>query len=191
MRSTPGCRYKSMELHPTPESWRIALLTAAGSVLFAVGGVVLVALRGSSVALLVTGILGSLAALATLIPALGALTATVDADIRGVTVRRLGFTSRYRWAEVAAVRLVERRANVPDGTEYHWIVPSRSKHLVAVPCLELTDGRVRELPALAAPADGRRRAAANEQTKRLAHLRSLTLTGDGAHSSGDHIRRVG
>ena len=165
-----------MELHPTPESWRLALLTALGSIAIAAGGAVIVALHGNSVALLVTGILVIVAALATFTPALGALTAVVDADIRGVSVRRFGRTSRYPWSDVVAVRLIERRANVPDGTEYHWLVPSRSDHLVAVPSLELTDGRIRELPALAAPAEGRRRAAANEQARRLAHLRGLTVT---------------
>ena len=42
----------------------------------------------------------------------------------------------------------------PDGTEYHWLGPSRAGHFVAVPCLELADGTVRELPTLAAPAEG-------------------------------------
>jgi hypothetical protein len=165
-----------MELRPTPESWRLALLTGVGALAIAVAGVAVVALRGHSVALLVTGVLIIVAALATFVPALGALTAVVDADIRGVSVRRFGRTSRYRWADVVAVRVIERMANVPDGTEYHWFVPSRSKHLVAVPCLELIGGRIRQLPALAAPADGRRRAAATEQAKRLAHLRGLTAT---------------
>ncbi len=133
----------------------------------------MVAVRAHSLALLVAGVLIAAAALATFVPAVGTLTAAVDADVRGVTVRRLGRSSTYRWSDVVAIRVVERKAKVPDGTEYHWVVPSRSRHLVAVPSLQLVDGRVRELPALAAPADGRRRAAANEHVKRLAHLRAL------------------
>jgi Bacterial PH domain len=168
-----------MELHPTPESWRIALLTAFGAALVAAAGVVVVAGFGHSVALIVTGVLVALAAVATLVPALGTLTATVDADTRGVTVRRLGHSSYYPWAEVVEVRLLERRANVPDGTEYHWVVPSRSRHVVAVPCLALADGTVRELPALAAPASGPARAAASEHAEHLARMRNqASATGD-------------
>jgi hypothetical protein len=168
-----------MELHPTPESWRLALLTAVGAALVAVAGVVVVAGFGHSVALVVTGVLVTLAAVATLVPAIGTLTATVDADIRGVTVRRLGHSSYYPWAEVVEVRLLERRANVPDGTEYHWVVPSRSRHVVAVPCLALADGTVRELPALSAPAAGPGRAAASEHAEHLARMRNqASATGD-------------
>ncbi len=191
MPPTPSCRYNGMELHPTPASRRMALLTALGAIVIAVGGVVIIALRGDSVALLATGALVTLAALATFAPALGALTAVVDADIRGVTVRRFGRTAYYPWTDVTAVRVVERRANVPDGTEYHWVVPSRSKHIVAVPCLDLAGGRVRELPALAAPADGRRRAAAGEQARRLAHLRGLTLAGDDAGPGRTNLSQAG
>lgn len=175
-----------MELHPTPESWRIALLTAIASILVVAAGAVAIALRGDSQALLVAGIVVGIAAFATFVPALGAVTASVDADIRGITVRRLGFAARYGWGDVTAIRVVERQAHVPDGTQYHWLVPGRAKHVVAVPSLELADGRVRELPALAAPAYGRRRAAANQQAKRLNHLRGLTLTAE-----HDQISRVG
>ncbi len=173
-----------MELHPTPESWRIALLTAIGALAIAIGGVVLTTELGHPLALVVTAVVVGLAALATLLPALGTLTAAVDADVRGVTVRRLGRSAHYPWTEIVEVRLRERRASVPDGTEYHWVVPSRSRHMVAVPCLALADGRVRELPALAAPAVGARRAAASEYAERLAHLRNLTFT-----AADDHVTR--
>jgi hypothetical protein len=169
-----------MELHPTPESWRIALFTAVGAVVVAGGGVVVLVGFGYSVALVVTGVLIVLAAVATLLPALGTLTAAVDADTRGVTVRRFGRSSYYPWADVTEVRLLERRANVPDGTEYHWLVPSRSRHVVAVPCLALVDGTLRELPALAAPASGPRRAAASTHAEHLAHVRNQSSTGTGA-----------
>jgi PH (Pleckstrin Homology) domain-containing protein len=169
-----------MELHPTPESWRIALFTAIGAVLVAGGGAVVLVGFGHSVTLVLTGVLIVLAAVATLLPALGALTATVDADTRGVTVRRLGRSSYYPWADVTEVRLLERRASVPDGTEYHWVVPSRSRHVVAVPCLALADGTLRELPALAAPASGARRAAASTHAEHLAHVRNQSSAGAGA-----------
>jgi hypothetical protein len=172
-----------MELHPTPKSWRIALLTAVGAALIAAAGVVVVAGFGHSVALIVTGVLVALAAGATLVPAIGTLTASVDADTRGVTVRRLGHASYYPWAEVVEVRLLERRANVPDGTEYHWVVPSRSRHVVAVPSLALADGTVRELPALAAPASGPGRAAASEHAEHLARLRNQASATSGAQVS--------
>jgi hypothetical protein len=175
-----------MELHPTPESWRIALFTALGAVGIGIAGVAFTVVFRSSTALIATGILIAIAATATLLPAVGALTASVDADARGVTVRRFGLATYYAWADVTGVHLVERRANVPDGTEYHWVVPSRSKHVVAVPCLELADGRVREIPALAAPAYGVRRAAAIQQAERLLHLQGLT------HAPRDqHITRAG
>ena len=165
-----------MELHPTPESWRIALVTAVGAVVFGLAGTVVAAIFSSSAALLASGVVLAVAALATLAPAVGALSATVDADTRGVVVRRFGHTSRYPWSDVVDVRVIERRASVPDGTEYHWVVPSRAAHLVAVPCLELTDGRIRQLPALAAPAAGPRRAAATEHAAVLERLRPPTAT---------------
>ncbi len=172
-----------MELHPTPESWRIALLTAVGSVLVAGAGAVFLFGFGNSVAQLVTGALVVLAAVATLLPALGALTATVDADTRGVSVRRLGRSSYYPWGDVVEVRLLERRANVPDGTEYHWVLPSRARHMVAVPCLALVDGSVRELPALAGPASGPGRAAASEHAEHLARVRNQTFASADARVS--------
>jgi len=163
-----------MELHPTPESWRMALLTAIGALAVGLGGVLVATDFAGSAVLVGAGIVLGLAALATLAPAIGTLSATVDADTRGVVVRRFGRTARYAWADVVDVRVIERRASVPDGTEYHWVVPGRSAHLVAVPCLELADGRVRQLPALAAPATGPRSAAAREYAELLEHVRSLT-----------------
>ena len=168
-----------MELHPTPESWRIALFTAIGALGVGLAGAIVIARFGSSGALLAAGIVIGLAALATFAPAIGALSATVDADSRGVTVRRFGRTSTYAWADVVDVKVVERRASVPDGTEYHWVVPSRAHHVVAVPSLELADGRVRQLPALAAPATGPKRAAVREYVELLAQLHALT-TGAGS-----------
>jgi hypothetical protein len=168
-----------VELHPTPESWRVALLTALGALVVVVAGATTAALFSGTGALLAAGILVGLAGLATFAPAIGALSATVDADSHGVAVRRFGRTSQYTWADVVAVRIIERRASVPDGTEYHWMVPRRSAHVVAVPCLELADGRMRELPALAAPATGPRSIAAREYAALLSHLRTLTA-GSGA-----------
>ncbi|MDQ1383972.1 MAG: hypothetical protein QOG65_1351 [Actinomycetota bacterium] len=156
-----------MELRPTPASWRIALATAFGAFVIAICGLVLALALGSSAAV-ATGIAISAAAFATFVPALGALSATVDVDRNGVTVRRLGRSTRVAWSEVADVQVVDRPANVPDGTEYHWVVPRRPRHVVAVPVLVLADGRIRQLPALASPADGPRRAGA------LAHARVLT-----------------
>jgi Bacterial PH domain len=160
----------AVELHPTPESRRIALLTAAGSFGIAVVATIVAVIVRASVPLLVASIVVVLAALATFVPAVGALSATVDADTRGVTIRRLGRASRFAWREIAGVRVIERRASVPDGTEYHWVAPSRAGHVVAVPCLELSDGRVRQLPALAAPATGARSAVAYRCAEELAHL---------------------
>jgi hypothetical protein len=162
-----------MELHPTPESWRIALLTAIGALGIALGAATMVAVFGSSAAVVAAVVI--IAALATFAPAVGAMSAAVDADVRGVTIRRFGRTSRYAWSDIVDVRLVERRASVPDGTEYHWVVPSRSRHVVAVPCLELADGRVRQLPALAAPATGPRSAAAREHAAALTYLRGISV----------------
>ena len=163
-----------MELHPTPESWRIALFTALGAAVVAAGGAGVAAGFRGSVALIILGVLVVVAGLATFAPAVGTLSATVDADARGVSVRRFGRVSRYSWADVADVRVIVRRASVPDGTEYHWVFPSRRSHVVAVPCLELADGRVRELPALAAPASGPRSSAATDSARILEHLRGLT-----------------
>jgi hypothetical protein len=163
----------AVELHPTPESWRVALFTAIGSLVIAVAAATLAFATSPPVALSVAAVLVLLAALATFVPAVGALSATVDADVRGVTVRRLGRTARFAWPDISAVRVIERRASVPDGTEYHWIAPSRGGHVVAVPCLELADGRMRELPALAAPAAGARSAIAYRCAEVLAHLKPL------------------
>jgi hypothetical protein len=169
-----------MELHPTPESWRVALLTAFGAAATtAVGTWVAVAFAGTAV-LLTGGILVALAGIATLLPAIGALSATVDADAHGVTIRRFGRDSRYPWDDIVDVRVVVRRASVPDGTEYHWVVPNRRTHFVAVPSLVLTNGHVREIPALAAPAEGLHSGAAAAHTAALAreHERE-TARGDG------------
>ena len=172
-RVPPGADSPRMELHPTPESWRIALFTAIGA--FGIGlAAVLAATALARTAAVVAAVVVVLAALATLVPALGTMSATVDVDARGVTVRRLGRTARYLWAEVADVHVVERAASVPDGTEYHWVVPSRGGHVVAVPCLALADGRARQLPALAAPATGPASAAAREYAAILSYFRALT-----------------
>ncbi|MCU1468358.1 MAG: hypothetical protein JWM72_4286 [Actinomycetia bacterium] len=165
-----------MELRPTPESWRIALGTAFGALVVAMCGLALALALGSSAAV-AAGTAITAAAFATFVPALGALSAIVDVDGNGVTVRRLGRSARIAWSEVADVQVVDRPASVPDGTEYHWVVPRRPRHVVAVPVLVLADGRIRQLPALAAPADGRKRAAA------LAHARVLTDLRIGAASS--------
>ena len=92
----------------------------------------------------------ALCGVATLLPAVGTLSASVDVDNDGVTVRRFGRASHYAWLDIETIEVVERRA-VPDGTEYHWVVPSRRAHVVAVPCLTLSNGERRELPALSAP----------------------------------------
>ena len=177
-----------MELHPTPESWRIALLTAIGAFGIGLAGAILAAVFHGSGALLVACVLIGVAALATLAPAVGTLTATVDADSRGVAIRRFGRTARYAWSDVVDVRVIERRANVPDGTEYHWVVPRRGAHVVAVPCLALADGRVRELPALAAPAAGPRSAAAREYAALLERVRVLTTAATDAPADAHLIR---
>ena len=160
-----------MELHPTPESWRIALGTAVGALAIAVCGLVLALALGSSAAV-GAGIAITAAALATFVPALGTLSAVVDADGNGVTVRRLGRSARFAWSDVREVRVVDRPASVPDGTEYHWVVPRRPRHVVAVPVLVLADGRIRQLPALASPADGPKRAMALAYANVLTNLRS-------------------
>jgi len=162
-----------MELHPTPESWRIALFTAIGALGVAAAAIIAAVVFGTTGTAIAAAVTVT-AALATFMPAIGTMSATVDADARGVTIRRLGRTARYAWTDVVGVRVIERRASVPDGTEYHWVVPSRSAHVVAVPCLELANGRVRQLPALAAPAAGPRSAAAREHAGILTYFRALT-----------------
>jgi hypothetical protein len=158
-----------MELRPTPASWRVALVTAIGALAVALAaGAIAIAVGGAGA--IMAAVVVVCAALATFVPAVGALSASVEADDRGVAIHRFGRTTRFAWADVIDVRLIERRARVPDGTEYHWVVPSRSAHIVAVPCLELTGGHVRELPALAAPANGPRGAAAREYTETLGRL---------------------
>jgi hypothetical protein len=137
-----------MELHPTSESWRTALITACGA--FVIGlAAVLAALATDD--LFVLWLLVGVAAFATLVPAIGLMTASVDADRKGVTVRRFGFSKHYAWTDVDAVTVIARRAQVPDGTEYHWTGISTHKHVVAVPTLELADGRAVQLTALASP----------------------------------------
>ncbi|HEY5173377.1 MAG TPA: hypothetical protein VIK54_16770 [Acidimicrobiia bacterium] len=158
-----------MELRPTPASWRVALVTAIGALAVALGaGVTAAAVGGAGAIVAAVVVIG--AALATFLPAVGALSASIETDDRGIAIHRFGRTARFAWADVIDVGLVERGARVPDGTEYHWFVPSRSTHIVAVPCLELPNGRVRELAALAAPADGPRAAAAREHVETLARL---------------------
>jgi len=169
-----------MELHPTPESWRVALLTAFGALAIAASGLWVALVFAGTPVLLAGGILVALAGTATLLPAIGALSATIDADGHGVTIRRFGRESFYAWEEIVDVHIVERRANVPDGTEYHWVVPNRRSHVVAVPCLALADGRQREMPALAGPAHGSRQGAAAEHAAILARVRELQTTSDAA-----------
>ncbi len=151
-----------MELHPSAPSWRIALLTAVGA------GALTAAAAGAIVtgrAAPVMWWLIALAALATLVPAIGTLTASVEVDGTGLTVLRFGRAQQFRWDEITDVGVVERRAAVPDGTEYHWVWPTR-RHVVAVPYLELADGTRRELPALSAPA-GTGRAAVDVHADRI------------------------
>jgi hypothetical protein len=161
-----------MELHPTPESWRVALFTAFGAAAIAAAGVWVAIVFAGTPALLAGGILVTLAGAATVLPAIGALSATVDADAAGIAIRRFGHESRYDWDDIVDVRLVVRRANVPDGTEYHWVVPNRRTHFVAVPSLALADGRIREIPALAGPAEGRGSRAPAEHAAVLERVRA-------------------
>jgi hypothetical protein len=169
-----------MELHPTPESWRVALFTMFGATAIAVAGTWVALVFSGTPALLAGGILVALAGIATVLPAIGALSATVDVDGHGLSIRRFGRESRYAWDEIVDVQLATRRANVPDGTEYHWVVPNRRTHMVAVPCLTLADGRVREIPALAGPAQGPCSGAAIEHAALLRRARVLQSDrGDG------------
>ena len=141
-----------MELHPTPASWRIALGTACGATAITMIAVA-VALHGGGIAWLWWSV--AACGVATSLPAIGTLSASVDIDDVGVTVRRFGRATRYSWPDIEKIDVVERRAQVPDGTEYHWLVPSRRAHYVAVPCLTLSNGARRELPALSARANDR------------------------------------
>jgi hypothetical protein len=166
-----------MELHPTPESWRVALFTAFGAAAISAAGLWVALVFAGKPAFLAGGILVAIAGLATVLPAIGALSATIDADATGVAIRRLGREARYAWDEIVDVRLAVRRANVPDGTEYHWVVPNRRRHMVAVPCLALADGRVREMPALASRAEGRGSSAAAEHAAVLQRVRVRALGG--------------
>ena len=161
-----------MELHPTPASWRIALLTAIGALAIGTAAIATGAAIGGITALITAGVI-ALATLATFVPALGTMTASVDADVHGVTIRRLGRANRYAWDHVVAVRVVERRANVPDGTEYHWVVPHLRAHVVAVPCLDFADGRERQLPALSVPASGPNSVVASDHAATLQYFRGL------------------
>jgi hypothetical protein len=174
-----------MELHPTAESWRVALFTMFGATAIAVTGAWVALVFGGTPALLVGGVLVALAGIATVLPAIGALSATVDVTAQGVAIRRFGRESRYAWGEIGEVHIAVRRANVPDGTEYHWVVPNRRTHLVAVPCLTLADGRLREIPALAGPAQGPRSNAAHEHAALLTRVRELRGNGADAQPTDD------
>jgi hypothetical protein len=160
-----------MELHPTSESWRTALWTATGA--SAIGVAALVAAFVAD-GLLALWIMVGVAALATLLPAIGTMTARVDADRRGITVTRFGAAKHFAWTEVRAVSVIERRAQVPDGTEYHWTGVSARKHVVAVPTLELANGEHVQLSALASPAAAAVRPA-DEHAAALEALRSTEL----------------
>lgn len=179
-----------MELLPTPESWRIALLTAIGALAIVVAAAVTAAVTRGPGALIAGLVVIGLAALATFAPAIGTLSASVDADARGVSIRRFGRSTRFAWTDVVDVHVIERRASVPDGTEYHWVVPSRSRHMVAVPCLQLADGRIRQLTALAAPASGPKSTAARDYAAILTHLRTLTATGTGTVADAEAAARL-
>ena len=67
---------------------------------------------------------------------------------------------------------------MPDGTEYHWWVPARGMHRVAVPTLELSDGSTRQLAALATRADNERTAA--EEVAKIERYRTSYAAGSGA-----------
>ena len=144
-----------MQLRATPESRRVATLTAICAAAIAVFAAFMAV---SAMRMAWIWWVGFGTAIATMLPAVNAITARVEADDHSVTVRSFGRTRTFEWSTIAGVRVIERRASVPDGTEYHWFTMRRSPHLVAVPCLELVDGRVRELPMLAsrASADGPR-----------------------------------
>jgi hypothetical protein len=165
-----------MDLHPTPESWRVALVTAVGSTVVAIAAVVgaEVTTRAGWFWLVML-----LAGIATLLPAIGALSASVDVAPSGVRVRRFGVSHTYAWHDIAHVGVVQRRAQVPDGTEYHWWFPSRIRHDVAVPTLELADGTTRQLPALAMRA-GDERDAADACAAAIERYRTSYAAGSGA-----------
>lgn len=144
-------------IEPAVRSWRppeevrgVAHATAAGA-----GAVLFVTLAATVEHLdwLALAVLIGLAAVATLLPAVGTCTASVAVDGDGVAVRRFGRLRRVAWDDVVAVDIVERRANVPDGTAYHGLDWRASRRDVAVPVLSLADGSRRELPALSCRAD--------------------------------------
>ena len=111
-----------------------------------------------------------LAALATFLPAVGTLSATVDADTRGVTIRRFGRTARYAWAEVVECRVSSSAGRAcPTAPSTTGSCRAGRATSSPFPCLELADGRVRELPALAAAADA---AVAHAHAMTLAQLRN-------------------
>ncbi|HWS46625.1 MAG TPA: hypothetical protein VN636_12245 [Acidimicrobiia bacterium] len=138
-----------MELYPTPRSWRIALLTAFGAAAVMIAGVAGLVATGR-----VPGLWWAIVAagLATLLPAIGLMSARVDIDEHGVTITRFGISRHFAWTQITGVTIIERSATVPDGTEYHWWLPSRRRHRVAVPTLQLADGTQRQLSAIASPA---------------------------------------
>ena len=92
-------------------------------------------------------------ALATLLPAVGWLTASVRTDPVGIVLSRFGRHHVLPWADVVDVVVVERRASVPEGTEYHWVMPGHARHLVVAPAIVLPDGTRRVLTALSSRAD--------------------------------------
>lgn len=151
-----------VELHPTAPSWRIALLTAIGA--GALTAAACVAIATGQFAPVMWWLI-ALAGLATFVPAVGTLSAAVEVDHTGVTVLRFGRMQQFRWDEIVDLGVVERRALVADGTEYHWVWPTR-RHMVAVPYLQLVDGTRRELPALSAPT-GTGRAVADAHADRI------------------------
>ena len=153
-----------MQLRPTPESRRVAIWTAVGAV--AIAAVAAVLATGGFRFGWISWI-GFAAAIATLLPALNALTARVDIDAHAVAVRWFGRTRRFDWSSIAGVHVIERRASVPDGTEYHWFTVQRAPHVVAVPCLDLSDGRMHELPMLASRAAGEAPRPADQNAEHL------------------------
>lgn len=162
-----------MHLRPTPESRRVAIWTAIGAAAIATAST-FAALSGMRVAWIWWPAVA--AAIATLLPAVNTLTTRVAVNDDAITVRSFGRTHRFEWRAVADVHVIERRASVPDGTEYHWFAVQRAPHVVAVPCLELVDGDVRELPMLASRAAGDGPRVADQNAERISRARPASTS---------------
>ncbi len=154
-----------MELRPTPESWRVALLTAGGAGVIVALALFLLATQLSPW----IGAFGGLGAIATFIPAVAFLTSSVEVDEHGVDVHRFGRVRHYAWQQVTGVRIVERRASVPDGTEYHWVFPGGESYASALP-------RAQRALAAARAADGSHvLVVSHEMIGRLLRMEALRL----------------